>query len=168
MSREIIQYSIVGLAILVIGSVAVWYLWPDARLDPPQVLERRVMEGDSAAVQKKAAEDLLKHGDKARQEVRRTLSGYQQDHVEVKLALIKAAQNIRDWRSMPELFRLMEDPDPQVRGRAGAAARVILGADFMFRAEDPPAKRAAAIVQMKRDYQVMQQKIAEFYVDQTE
>ncbi len=60
---------------------------------------------------------------------------------------------MRDEESMPVLLRAMEDPDPLIRGRAAAAVRKIMGADYYFRASDPPQRRNEVIATIKRDWE---------------
>ncbi len=60
---------------------------------------------------------------------------------------------MRDEESMPMLLRAMEDPDPVLRGRAAAAVRKIMGADYFFRAGDPPERRKEVIATIKRDWE---------------
>lgn len=60
---------------------------------------------------------------------------------------------MRDEESMPALLRAMEDPDPVLRGRAAAAVRKIMGADYYFRAGDPPERRKEVIATIKRDWE---------------
>ena len=62
----------------------------------------------------------------------------------------------------------MEDDDPLVRGRAGAAARQIMGVDFHFRANDPPEKRAKALAAIKSEYQAAIGRYKLFYAEQEE
>jgi HEAT repeat protein len=54
-----------------------------------------------------------------------------------------------DEESMPALLRAMEDPNPAVRGRAAAAVRKIMKADYFFRANDPPERRKQVIAIIK-------------------
>ncbi|MCA9269319.1 MAG: hypothetical protein KDA41_12645 [Planctomycetales bacterium] len=56
----------------------------------------------------------------------------------------------RDWESVDLLIAQLEDSSPLVRGRAGVALQHILGTDFLYRAESPPAQRAAAIRGLRR------------------
>jgi len=51
---------------------------------------------------------------------------------------------------MPLLLAAMEDPDPLIRGRAGVAVQKIMKADYYFRAEDPPRRRAQVLAEIKR------------------
>lgn len=60
---------------------------------------------------------------------------------------------IGDEQSIPALLRAMEDPDPVVRGRAGAAVRKIMKADYRFRAADPPERRTEVLANIKRDWE---------------
>lgn len=66
----------------------------------------------------------------------------------------------RDTQSMPALLQAMEDPDPQVRARAGVAVQKILHADFYFRADDPPEKREQALQRIRQHWEAWQAKLA--------
>lgn len=57
---------------------------------------------------------------------------------------------LRDEDSMPLLLKAMEDPDPLIRGRAGVAVQKIMKADYYFRAEDPPHRRAEVLAEISR------------------
>ena len=59
----------------------------------------------------------------------------------------------RDPDTMTALLAALEDPDPVVRGRAGAAVATILNADFYYRAEDPPERRRAAIEKIRTHWE---------------
>jgi len=70
-----------------------------------------------------------------------------------RLARARAASKLgamRDEDSMPSLLRAMEDSDPLIRGRAGAAVQKIMKADYYFRAEDPPHRRAETLAEIRR------------------
>ncbi len=60
---------------------------------------------------------------------------------------------MRDEDSMPALFRAMDDPDPLIRGRAAAAVRKIMGANYFFRATDSPERRKEVIDRIKKDWE---------------
>lgn len=146
----------------------------EEKLDPPEVLSERVLNEDSTEAQVEAARELVRYGEPtrtdyqpaARREIRRALARSHGKDPEVRKTLLQAAMKMRDWRSVPEVFKAMEDPDPAIRGRAGAAARIIMGADFYFRANDPPEKRAEIIAVMKREYERMQSIYPIVYPDQ--
>ena len=60
---------------------------------------------------------------------------------------------MRDEDSMPALLRAMEDPDPLIRGRAAAAVRKIMKANYYFRAGDSPERRKEVIDRIKKDWE---------------
>jgi len=136
---------------VVAGGLALWMWLPRGgeRLDPPEVLEQRVLQGPTVEVQSKAAADMVRHGEQARPVVRRTLAEYRGNDPDVLMPLAQGAMKQRDWQSLPRLFELMEHPDPRVRGKAGAAAAVIMDADYGFRAEAPPDKRREALLRIR-------------------
>ncbi len=116
---------------------------------------------DEAARQ--AARDLIQHGRNARGVAGRTLEQYRGNDPEVLIALIQATAKAGDWESVPRLVELMEHPDVRVRGKAGAAVCIIMGADYGFRAEDPPQKRREAIRLINQIYPTMKKKLEQHY-----
>jgi hypothetical protein len=62
----------------------------------------------------------------------------------------------KDWKGVDTLIDQLNDSSPLVRGRSAAAIRHILGTNFYYRAEDDPAKRAAAIADIKRYWKARQ------------
>ena len=172
MERQHIYVLVGGVGIAMAATMAVviayCYVPSDERLDSPAVLEEKVLHGDTTEEQVQAARDMIRHGEAARVQIRRALTEYQGDAAEVKAPLLMATMKTKDWRSMPKVFKMMEDPDPLVRGRAGAAAREIMGGDCFFRANDPPEKRAKIIELMKEEYQIMLPRYHEYYTDQIE
>ena len=60
---------------------------------------------------------------------------------------------MRDRQSVPQLIAALEDDDLHVRARANAAVIQILGADFMFRADDPPERRRQAVERIKKHWE---------------
>ena len=60
---------------------------------------------------------------------------------------------MRDEESMSALLESMEDPDPVIRGRAAAAVRKVMGADYYFRADDPPQRRKQVIAIIKKQWE---------------
>jgi hypothetical protein len=170
MKKEHIYYVIIGAGALVAALTAYRFLGSGPGTDPPRVLEQRILGDASVDEKRRAAQDMAKIGGEARLEIRRSLHQYQEDDPRVKISLIDATGRTRDWRSMPELFKAMESPNPVIRARAAEAAQRILGARFSFRANGTPEERAAVLAQMRRDYETMiaDGRLAEFYADQIE
>jgi len=129
------------------------------------VLER-VETAPTEVERSQAARDLVRHGEAAREEIHTALVRKQPEEPEVIAPLLQATMKVRDHRSLPTAIDLLDHPDPLVRGRAGAAVREILGADFGFRANDPPEKRAKVVAMIKADYANAHQRIGEFYESQ--
>jgi hypothetical protein len=159
-----------GSAWFLVGGAALtavvlwWWLRPSGeRLDPPAVLQQRVLESNSVEVQSQAARDMLRHDEQARPEARRMLAEYRGSETAVLVPLVEGVQKQRDWRSLPRLFELLEHPDARVRGKAGAAAREIMGADYGFRAEDPPEVRFEAIQRMRLIHKTLVPQLERFY-----
>ena len=161
--RKTVYYLILGAGVLTGIVVLAVGFWPEDRLDPPEVLEDRILNSPSVEEQAAAARDMVRHGRRARAEVGRVLAKYEGNNPDVMVPLLQAAMKARTWRSLPRLFQLMEDPDPRIRGKAGAAARKIMGADYYFRADDPPKERAEALARMKAIYEHMKPDLNGFY-----
>jgi HEAT repeat protein len=104
----------------------------------------------AASEQEKAALELADRGPAAILPFRRILA--ESKSPGVRAIAIQALGALGDLQSMPALLDAMDDADPQVRSRAGVAASKLLHADIRFRTEDPPAKRKAAIGQMREAY----------------
>ena len=147
--RNTLYYPILGAGVLIGVVVLGIWLWSRDRLDPPEVLADRILNSPSAEERAAAARDMIRHGTRAREEIGRVLAGYQGDEPEVMVPLLQAAMKARTWQSLPQLFELMEHSDPRIRGKAGAAASRIMGADYYFRADDPPQQRAEVLTRMK-------------------
>jgi hypothetical protein len=168
MQKEHIYYAIIGVAVLTVIVAVALYSWPERKPPPPPVLEQRILGDADDTVKKEAARDLAYHGNAARQEIRRSFQKYDGGNVEVKISLIDATGQTRDWQSIPELFKEMESPVPAVRASAANAVQRIMGLDFGYRADDPPEKRAEVVAQMREEYEEMKKigRFREFYGDQ--
>jgi hypothetical protein len=168
MRKEHFQYLVIALGVLAPVAIVLYSLRSEDKLDPPGVLEQKVLNAASTAERIDAAKGLICHGPAARREVRRALAQSRQNDPEVRACLLQATMAIRDWRSLPEIFAAMGDSDTTIRGRAGAAAQQIMGADFQFRAADPSEKRAAILTVMRREYDLVKARYPEFYPEQEE
>jgi hypothetical protein len=162
---------LVALGVAVAAMVA-WWCWPSGaqRVDPPQVLQERVLQGSSPEVQSQAAQDMVKYkpSEEARTSVHQALAEYRGNEPEVLVPLVQSVLKQRDHKSLPRLLDLMEHPDPRVRGKAGAALSEIMGADYGFRAGDPPEKRRKVLKYVREIYPAMLPKIERFYSEQQE
>ena len=162
--------GILGIAAALIAVLLLW-TWLRSggdRLDPPDVLLERVLHGDSVEIQSQAAQDMLQHGDEARPFARRALAEYAGNDPEVLMPLVQGVAKQLDWRSLPRLFTLMEHDNAGVRGRAGAAVVTIMGADYGFRANDPPQKRRETLVNIRAIHKSLLPKLQRFYASQEE
>jgi hypothetical protein len=164
------RFRLAVTGLLVIGAVGAWAILrpkpaSNVHLDPPDVLRERVVQGPTVEVRAEAASDLVRHDEAAhvQSEVHSAVAEYHGTEPEVLVPLARAVAKQRDWRSLPRMFDLMEHPDPKVRGKAGAAVKVICGADYGFRAEDPPAKRQEALRRIRAIQATMVPKLEEFY-----
>jgi hypothetical protein len=163
--RQTIYYCVIGLGVLTGIVVLVRQFVSRERLDPPNVLAEQILENSPTEQRIRAAHDMVRHGSQARSEMHRVMSDLRTDDPEVMAATIEAAAAARCWQSLPRLFELMEHQDVRVRGKAGAAVGVIMGADYYFRAADPPEERAAKLALIKETYQHMNRRriLEQFY-----
>ncbi len=93
---------------------------------------------------------------KSPQQLRAALSQDNPPQVRAAAAAAFAADPetaLRDPQTMSALLAALEDPDPLVRGRAGAAVATILNADFYYRADDPPERRQQAIEKIRTHWE---------------
>ena len=63
---------------------------------------------------------------------------------EVRATAARSLGRLHSWEAMPQLVAALDDPNPHVRGQAGAAIRKILGVDFHFRADAANRREIAA------------------------
>ncbi len=80
-----------------------------------------------------AAVKLSELGKPARQQILRVLD--QSQEAEVRVACIQSLTEQWDYRSMPRLFDLMDDPSPAVRQRADEAVQCLLRDCVVSRAQ---------------------------------
>lgn len=151
--RQTVYYVIIGLGILWGAVLLARWLWFGDRLAPPSVLADRILNAPSADEKISAARDMVRHGPAARSEMDRVLAGFRSDDPAVMVAVFEAAASAKCWRNLPKLFEWMEHPDARVRGKAASAVSAIMGADYFFRASDPPEQRAETLARIKMVYQ---------------
>lgn len=170
MKREHFYYVIIASGALApaIYMACVWASNSARKLDPPEVLKEKVLHANSTEERLAAAKAMMRHGTAARKEIRETLAASRQSEPEVRACLLQAAMAIKDWRSLPEIFEAMGDPDATVRGRAAAAAVAISGIDDKFLANDPLEKREKIREKMRRECESLKSRYAKFYSDQEE
>lgn len=170
MKREPILIAVIAGGLLLMIAIAVYNYWPSRAepLPPPAVVAQQLTASESIDVQVKAAHDFIRHGPAARVEVRTALQQHARFSPDVVAPLLQATAKNRDYRSMPVLIELLNDPDPLVRGQAGVAVQKILGADFGFRAELPESERQRIIKLIQQDYQVSTPRLLEVYQGQSQ
>lgn len=72
---------------------------------------------------------------------------------EVRAAAARWIGLVRYWEGMPALIQGMNDPSEQVRRDAGAAVRQLWERDFLYRADDPPEKRARVVEFIRQEWE---------------
>lgn len=161
-----IQYAIIGIGAITVLIVLGVSFWPSGGPPAPEEIVEQIETSPQVEQRAAAARQMVYHAPTARREVRQMLDKCDTTEPKVVVPLIEATMKSRDWRSVPRLFELMEHEDVRIRGKAGAAARVIMGADYFFRANDPPEKRAEKLALMRQSYQRMIPEFARVYPEQ--
>jgi ABC-type transporter Mla subunit MlaD len=72
------------------------------------------------------------------------------DRAEMRAQAIETLGQLKDIDGMDAVLAGLEDESLEVRQAAHGALRNILSTDFGFRADDPPAQRAAAVAQTRK------------------
>lgn len=139
-----------GFVIVVALVGVVLFLGSRSGLASAEELANRALNGATPEEQQRAALDLGRVGAAALEPLRRVLA--ESKTPEVRAAAIEGLLDLQDYTSVPIFLSLLDDPSPLVRGRAGVAVTQLLGRNFQYVAEDPPAKRSEAIQKMKRAY----------------
>ena len=170
MNREPIYYTTIGGGLLVIVAIAIWQFWPEhvEPLPPPAEVAQTLDNSSQTEQQVAAANQFVRHGPAARQEVRTALNQHQRYDPEVVEPLVQASMKNRDYRSMPTLMELLNHEDVMVRGRAGAAVTKILGVDVGYRAEMPEPERKKMIEAIRMTYENSLPQLREHYAGQSE
>ena len=143
------------LFVLLIGiGLVAWVYWPrkETKLPADELVEE-ALNGAAPHVQQQAVFQLAKQREVP--ELRRVLK--QAQTPQLKVAAVQGLARADDIESAPHIFDLLEDPDPQVRGQAGAALTAMLGEDYFFAAEDPPQKRRAIAASMRKRFDQLKQ-----------
>lgn len=150
-TKGIVYASIIGLAVIVV-SWRLFFSGGEAALPQRSADELRAVVEQAPSqpnVQSSSSSSLAVASEGG---YRPASSGGSSDDSFVRDERIDAIGQLgqlRDKKSVPVLLQAMEDPDPVIRGKAAVAVGKIMKADFYFRAEDPP-KRRAEILQLIR------------------
>ncbi|MCA9247145.1 MAG: hypothetical protein KDA42_08525 [Planctomycetales bacterium] len=165
MKTQSLQFGFIAIGFLFSAFMLARTFWPKRPevLPPPDALAAQVAGEAPVEVKVIAARQLAQHGEMAREQIHAQLANHRVQEPKVVAALLTATARARDHRSLPTAVELLEHPDPKVRGQAGVAVRAILGADFGFRANAPPQRRAEVIAHIKRDISNAGSGIQEFY-----
>jgi hypothetical protein len=123
----------------------------------PEALAEAAINGSPALEQERAVLELTRHGQASVSALRRVVA--ESRSPQVRAIAFQALGAFGDIESGPAMIEAMDDPDPRVRGRAAVAMVNILGVDFQFRAEDPPAKRRAIVDHVRRTYEQLRTKL---------
>ncbi len=146
-----VQYAILGCGLMVLLAILAWRFWPDARPKSPEELARLALEAPTPDEQERAAVRLAELGPEATSHLRRVLSESQSSAV--RAACIRGLAARRDYDSMPEFLKALEDESPLVRGRAGVAVQKLLGADCGYRQDLPQRQHQAAVKALRKEWE---------------
>ena len=81
----------------------------------------------------------------------------------VRASAVTALGRMHAYTEMQTLLAALEDEDVDVRRRANAAIRRVLGVSFGFRANDPPEKRRRAIATIRRQWPQLKRYADSYY-----
>jgi hypothetical protein len=170
MNRDYIPYIVIAGCVLVTGALLLRSNAPPATppLPSTEVIVQQLETGKTSEEKVAAVKQLIRHGKKARMQVRKALTVHRNDEPRVIMTLLQATRETRDYRSVPTAIELLEHPDPYVRGQANSAVCKIIGAEFGFQAKVDPKQQTAIIKMMKDDYEAGLPRLQEFYADQKE
>lgn len=128
---------------------------PSPPPSPPPSLEqlaRQALEAPTSDEQEVAAVRLAELGKPAKEHLRRVLS--ESRCAEVRGACIRGLAVQWDYDSMPAFLDALDDESELVRSRAGAAVeRMMSSADYGYRSDDPPEKRADAVKRFREHWE---------------
>jgi hypothetical protein len=161
-------YVLIAVGVILPIWIAGAIFFSGEKPESPAVLQQRVLHGGSPEERLAAATELYRHAAAARREIRRALEASPQSDPAVRICLLQAAGEIRDWRSLPSIFTAMEDEDAVIRGQAAAAAVNIMGVNGGYVATDPPKQRDTAIERLRKELHDAADKYERFYADQKE
>jgi len=131
--------AVVGLALIVVA----WWFLSRERVPSPEELAEIALTAESPQERERAAAQLIRHGDDAKDELRRVLAG--SDTPEVRAICVQGLAALRDYDSMENMLDALEDPSAVVRSAAARAGMQLLGAKYEFDAEGPPEKRKKTV-----------------------
>jgi HEAT repeat protein len=118
---------------------------------PEELANTALNESVPIGERNKAIDELVSRGPQVLVLVRKVAA--ESKDPSVRGAAFQPLGVCRDLDSAPMLLTACEDPDPLVRGRAGAALAPILSENFHFKAEDPLPLRKAKIRAMRKSYE---------------
>jgi hypothetical protein len=152
MRNNTVYFIIIGVGVVVgLVMLGLRMLPEEEKIEPPQVLAEQILQSKTPVKQRAiAARKMIVHGRAARPEIRRVVESYKGNDPEVIIPLVQATAKANNYQSIPRLFELMEHPDVRIRGKAGAAVRKMMGADYGFRATDSKQKREEKLNMMRR------------------
>jgi HEAT repeat protein len=167
MWRQYVQYTVIASGALALLFVMAGYLRPRGDSSKPTIdaLVSQVQNAENPQSRVEAALQLARAATpdhmapplQVLAPLRQTLTS-PHEPPGVRAAAADALGQWRDLSSMDQLLLAMEDSDPYVRGRASMAVRRILGADYYFRATDPPAQRRQALAVIRQDWEKFKQR----------
>lgn len=142
---------VAGLAVVVFA----WRYFSRDRLLAPAELADIALTAEDPQRRGGAAAQLIRHGEAAREELRRVLA--ESDNDDVKSACIQALAAIHDYDSMNNILDALEDPSPLVRARAGQTVDQLLGATYGFSYDAPQDVRQRQIEFLRKEWQSLKE-----------
>ena len=132
----------------------------EALVASQEQLRDEALSGDSVERQVEATHQLAEHGPVAVEPLREVLREGADD--KVRAAAAEGLGKAMDVDSFPLLLDALEDDSLEVRRAADHAIEAIAGRDYFYEADDPPEKRAQAILAIREFWQAAQQSGSKF------
>lgn len=120
----------------------------------PDELARQALHAPTARQQQEAVARLAECGKDARGHLQRVMA--QSQSSQVRAVCIQALAVQWDYDSIPAFLDALDDRSETVRGQAVRAVERLLSKDlaqFGYRYDDPPGKRARAIQRIRQDWE---------------
>lgn len=153
MKRIRILGTVGGFLAILVLTVYAWRLVGAGAAPSADELAETALTAESPQRRDAAAASLAGMDATARPQMARVLN--ESNQPTVRAAVIQGLAAQWDYDTVPLLMGAVEDSSPLVAGRAGAAVERLLGMDYRFRCDDPPAERQAKIKMMRDDWELL-------------
>jgi hypothetical protein len=115
---------------LCVAAVYGWWFYPRAAGETPEQLAAAALQAPTAAERERAAVKLSQLGKPARAELVRVLG--ESHDAATRVACLRGLAEQWDYRSLPQMLDLLDDPSAAVRVQAGEAVQNLLRVNYEF------------------------------------